>query len=189
MENNSSLKMSKEERESLPDFLAAAEGAKGDALNVSVVKNANSGLTVGPIQMDVSKNPLLAKNILAVGEASGLAKQYGITADLLAKDHKALQAAGKIADVEAFAAAVLKTKEGGEALENAQQKQIEFVANTTDKVCAGSIPDAAAVCGTPSGRRRIAAYIHQNQPPFDELEGYFAGKKVTIGRRDKNDPG
>ena len=67
----------------LPRFLAHAEGTTGETGKTSIVRNGDSGLSVGRIQMDLSKHKDLADRLVAIGKAGGVAGAEEITADML----------------------------------------------------------------------------------------------------------
>jgi hypothetical protein len=201
MENNSSLKMSAEERASLRAVLIAAEGAREGRPNVSIVRNGNSGLTVGEIQIDLSEQKDVADELFAVARAKGLDKavrvnpHQTITADLLKAKHRLFRDdegnydRAAIAKVENFMREIVATPEGKEVLERAEARQLKLVADTTDRLCAKSVPNAKEVCGTAAGRRDIAVFVHQDQGNAGRLGHVLAGGKTTIGKLDKKDPG
>jgi hypothetical protein len=160
------------------------------------VRNGDSGLSVGRIQMDLSKHKDLADRLVAIGKANGVAGAEEITADMLKQTHEAFKDRNgrynevQIAKIEKFAAGVLNTKEGESALENAERGQVRTVAAKVEEACGQSGPNAQKFCASPQGQRELAAYIHQyGTGKIDELKAYLRGEVVTLGKGGKDADG
>ena len=95
MTKNNPFRLNPEVGTTLPDFLAHAEGTTGKTGKTSIVRNGDSGLSVGRIQMDLSKHTGLADRLVAIGKANGVAGADEITADMLKQTHKASLAAAR----------------------------------------------------------------------------------------------
>ncbi len=174
MPNSTGFKMHPEVASTLRDFLAGAEGGN----KISVVRNGNSGLSVGPLQVDLSKDPELPGKIYKIGSDLGIAGKIG--PEDLKKTHTQIDSA-KEKEMTAFVGAVLQTTEGQAALADTEHKQLGEVEKTVGRVCANAAPDAQAFCNSPEGQREIAAYVHQfGAGDTRELGKYLAGKEATL---------
>lgn len=100
MPNSTGFKMHPEVASTLRDFLAGAEGGN----KTSVVRNGNSGLSVGPLQVDLSKDPELPGKIYKIGSDLGIAGKIG--PEDLKKTHTQIDSA-KEKEMTAFVGAVL----------------------------------------------------------------------------------
>lgn len=166
MTKNNPFRLNPEVVATLPRFLAHAEGTTGETGKTSIVRNGDSGLTVGRIQMDLSKHKDLADRLVAIGKANGIAGAEEITSDMLKQTHEAFKDRNgrynevQIAKIEKFAAGVLNTKEGESALKNAEHGQVRTVAAKVEEACGQSGPNAQKFCASPQGQRELAAYIH-----------------------------
>jgi hypothetical protein len=174
MPNSTGFKIHPEVVSTLRDFLAGAEGGS----KISVVRNGDSGLSVGPIQIDLSKDPELPDKIYKIGSDLGIAGKIG-PGDLK-KTHTQIDSA-KEKEMTAFVGAVLQTKEAQAALADAEKMQIGKIEGAVCRVCANAAPDAQAFCKSPEGQREIAAYVHQyGSSDTRELGRYLAGKEATL---------
>ncbi len=180
----------------LTDFLARAEGTTDKTGRTSIVRNGDSGLSVGRIQMDLSKHKDLADRLVAIGKANGVAGAEEITADMLKQKHEAFKDKdgkydeAKISKIEKFAASVLETREGERALENAERGQVRTVAAKVEEACGQAGPDAQKFCASPQGQRELAAYVHQyGTGNIDKLKAYLRGEEVTLGEGGKDEKG
>jgi hypothetical protein len=196
MTKNNPFRLNPEVVATLPRFLAHAEGTTGETGKTSIVRKGDSGLTVGRIQMDLSKHKDLADRLVAIGKANGIAGAEEITADMLKQTHEAFKDRNgrynevQIAKIEKFAAGVLKTKEGESALENAERGQVRTVVAKVEEACGQSGPNAQKFCASPQGQRELAAYIHQyGTGKIDELKAYLRGEVVTLGKGGKDADG
>jgi hypothetical protein len=159
------------------------------------VRNGESGLSVGRVQMDMSKHKDLAGEFVAIGKAKAVPGADGITANMLTQKHDAFKDKNgnyneaQIAKIEKFAANVLKTEEGERALGKAENAHIGKVAAKVEEACGQAGPNAQKFCASPQGQRELAAYIHQYGPDnIDKLKTYLRGEEVTLGEGGK-DPG
>ncbi len=185
MTDPSKFKLNPEVRQNLEKLLSAAEGGTARA---GFVDNAKSGLSVGRLQLDLSKNTELAKSLFDAARRTKLPELAGVEENDLKKTHGAVDAAGK-ARIENLVNATLKTEAGRQAVKNAEAEQLGYVQSAVERVCAKAGPDAAAFCNSPEGQRELAAYAHQYGPnETGKLEAFLAGKEVTLGA-DKNGKG
>ena len=87
MTQNTTFSLDPKFQSTLRDHLHHVEGATEGKPNVSVVRSGQSGCTVGQIQMDLSKKPGLAADMLRVGQAKKLEGSGTITVEMLQKKH------------------------------------------------------------------------------------------------------
>jgi hypothetical protein len=196
MTKNNPFRLNPEVGTTLTDFLARAEGTTDKTGKTSIVRNGDSGLSVGRIQMDLSKHTGLADRLVAIGKANGVAGADEITADMLKQKHGTfMDKDGKydearISKIEKFAASVLETREGERALKNAEDTQVRTVAAKVEEACGQAGPNAQKFCASPQGQRELAAYIHQyGTGNIDKLKAYLRSEEVTLGEGGKDEKG
>ncbi|MBI1245248.1 MAG: hypothetical protein GC202_09595 [Alphaproteobacteria bacterium] len=174
MPNSTGFRMHPEVASTLRGLLAGAEGGS----KISVVRNGDSGLSVGPLQIDLSKIDGIGAKIHEIGSTMGIAGN--VNSDDLTKPHKQIDPA-KEKELTAFVGAVLQTKEGQAVLADAERKQLGEVEDAVGNVCAKAGPDAQAFCNSPEGQREIAAYVHQyGTSDTRELGKFLAGKEAML---------
>jgi hypothetical protein len=178
MANASTFKLNIEVSQNLEKLLSAAEG--GTARN-GFVRNGDSGLSVGRLQLDLSKKPDFADKLFDAAKQAKLPELAGITADDLKQRHDAVDDAKKV-KIERLVNAALKTDAGQNALRKDEAVHLDTVQRAVERVCGKAGPNAEAFCKSPEGQRELAAYVHQyGAKDTGKLEAFLAGKEVTLG--------
>ena len=82
MAENSPFRVSPKVAATMREFLKSAEGNStpdgGNPNRIAVVRNGASGISVGELQMDISKNKDLAKALDDIAAAKGIARPEAI---------------------------------------------------------------------------------------------------------------
>ena len=175
------------------EFLKSAEGTstpnKGNPNNINVVHNGASGISIGELQMDMSKNKDLAKALDDIAAAKGIARPEAIKSLDLTSESKAIPKENARL-IRGHLDAVLATPEGKAALAAAEEKQIDKVNRAVETACGQAGPNARKFCASPEGQREIAAYAHQYGPDdVSRLTAYLRGERVNVGKSDTNPRG
>jgi hypothetical protein len=189
MTKNSTFALDPKFNGTLREYLRHVEGAKKGNSNVSIVKSGESGLTVGEIQMDLSKKKDLAADILRVGKAKNVEGSNQITLEMLQKKHDSGMSDTDKARIVKFTQDTLATREGKEVLDKAERTQLKEVEAAVARICEKPDPRAADMCGTLEGQLRFAGYAHQFGTDVGELTKVVQGGTGNIGKTDKNPKG
>ncbi|MBI3503381.1 MAG: hypothetical protein HY059_00965 [Proteobacteria bacterium] len=180
MPKSNSFKMHPEVVSSLGNFLAGAEGGA----KTSVVRNGNSGLTVGSLQIDLSKNEKFAEKLIEAGKEAGLPGAAKMQPSDLMQKHTQIDES-RAKNLTAFTGAVLATEGGKAALKTVESVQLGQVQSTVERECAKAGPDAEAFCRSPEGQRELAAYVHQYGPnDTKELGKFLSGESANLNGKE-----
>jgi hypothetical protein len=186
MKNQSNFRLDNNFQARLREVLVAAEGPA----KTSIPRSGDSGVSVGPLQLDLAKQEAFRWQLIEAGVLSGAIKDDAdalVAADrLLQSTNRSLPAAQRNA-VETRARelvnGILATPAGREALQNAERAQLANVERAVQRVCGPAGPQARAFCDSRQGQLEIATYLHQfGTSDTRAIEAYLRGGTVTLGR-------
>ncbi|MCM0022047.1 MAG: hypothetical protein NBV67_18820 [Tagaea sp.] len=167
----------------LREVIVAAEGPA----KTSIPRSGDSGISTGPMQLDLSKQHGFRAAVIAAGQQTGSSDRTEARRQesdrLLRSTNKSVPAAQYDA-VDARARQlvdeILSTPAGREALQAAEREQLARVERTVQRVCGQAGANARAFCGSAQGQLELAAHLHQYGPKTEKLEAFLRGEQITL---------
>ncbi|MCM0021549.1 MAG: hypothetical protein NBV67_16275, partial [Tagaea sp.] len=160
----------------LPEILAEAEGGKAGL--VVALDNANSGLSVGRYQMDLSQRRDLAAELAGIARTGDWAHESDIdlidrrTRDLLPDERRR---------AEALVRRLIERGDGFAALTRAEALKLLQLRKTVQRLRAGAAPLAAEFLGGLRGQIELACHLHQfGCTGTSRLESFLRGARVRF---------
>lgn len=160
----------------LPEILAEAEGGKPGL--VVALDNANSGLSIGRFQMDLSQRRDLAARLTKIARDGGWSDSADIelldrrTRDLLPEERRR---------AEALARRLIERSDGAAALAEAEAVKLQELRAAVRRLRMDAAPCAEAFLGDLRGQIEIACHLHQfGAGATTRLEDFLAGKPVRF---------
>jgi hypothetical protein len=163
----------------LEPVLAAAEGAS--AARVALPANGESGVSLGPLQLDLAWQPALRADLARLAHARLLGAD---ASGLFAKRVRAMTPAER-AQAAQLAEALLARPAGAAWLARHERAMLVRVGLAVRRVLAACAPGAFGFASALRGQIEIACHLHQFGPErTDRLEAFLAGREVAFDGAD-----
>jgi hypothetical protein len=178
MSNKSNLQLHSEFGNRLREALVAAEGDS----RISIPKSGDSGVSVGPLQLDLAKQDVFRKNLIEVGVQNKLiedSEKGRADADKLLQTRNGASA-DIVKKAEELGQKLAASSGAADILAAAEKAQLDKVKATVERVCGQAGADAKAFCGSLQGQLELASHIHQFGPSTKKLEAYMRGETIEL---------
>lgn len=178
MSNKSNLQLHSEFGNRLREVLVAAEGDS----KISIPKSGNSGVSVGPLQLDLAKQDTFREQLIEIGVQNKLiedSKKGRADADGLLRTRNGASA-GMVKKAEELGQKLAGSPGAADALAAAEKAQLNKVKATVERICGQAGADAKAFCGSLQGQLELASHIHQFGPSTEKLEAYLRGETIEL---------
>lgn len=178
MSNKSNFQLHSEFSDRLRNVLVAAENSS----KVSIPRSGDSGVSVGPLQLDLAKQDTFRKQLIEIGVQNKLiedSRKGRADADGLLRTRNGASA-GMVKKAEELGQKLAGSPGAADALAAAEKAQLDKVKSTVDRVCGQAGADAKAFCGSLQGQLELAAHIHQFGTDTKKLEAYLRGEQTEL---------
>ncbi len=178
-----------------PDFekrlRATIEAAEGDSV-ISIPKSGDSGVSIGPLQLDLAKQKDFRNALIALGQqhdktakdAAGdkpFTPIIPVDAEALLQTKNSEKDDAKKGRAEELAKKLMALPGATELLNNAEGKQLNDVKDAVVRNCRQAGKDAQAFCGSLQGQLELAAHVHQfGAKSTEKLETYLRGEQTEL---------
>lgn len=179
MSNKSNFQLHSEFSDRLRNVLVAAENSS----KVSIPRSGDSGVSVGPLQLDLAKQDVFRKNLIEVGVRNKLiedSEKGRADADKLLQTRNGASA-DMVKKAEELGQKLASSSGAADAIGGAERVQLDDVKSTVERVCGQAGVDAKEFCGSLQGQLELAAHLHQfGTHSTEKLEAYLRGETIEL---------
>lgn len=152
------------------------------SFEISIPRSGDSGVSVGPLQLDLAKQDMFRKNLIEVGVRNKLienSEKGRADADRLLRTRNGASA-DMVKKAEELGQKLASSSGAADAIGAAEKVQLDDVKSTVERVCGQAGVDAKAFCGSLQGQLELASHIHQFGTSTEKLEAYLRGETIEL---------